>query len=192
MARLLLINLFISLLWPTLTGSYSLGGLFLGFGLGFLILTFVQPRYGFFSLGLAGFTLYVAYAILQSNLRLAWLVLRVLLTPNVQLRPAIVGIPLQISDPFDITVLASIITLTPGTISVDLESHPEGSNILYVHTINLDDPAHFRQEIRASFENRIHQLRQELEAMGAPAATAADAGVETSIKMQAHAKGDAP
>ncbi|RME58514.1 MAG: hypothetical protein D6790_11845 [Caldilineae bacterium] len=168
MARLLVINLFISLLWPTLTGNYDLRALFLGFGLGFVILTFVQPHYGRFILGLITFTAYVAFAILQSNLRLAWLVLRVLVSSNVQLRPGIVGVPLRIRDPFEITVLASVITLTPGTLSVDLGADAAGAPVLYVHTIDLSTPHAFRHQIQNSFEERILALRRHLDAMNAP------------------------
>jgi len=164
MARLLIINLFISLLWPTLNGDYSLSALFSGFLLGFVVLAIVRRSYGRYFYFAAEFLLYVLFAILQSNLKLAVLVLRTIFNPNRKLRPGIVAIPLTITDPFERTLLASVITLTPGTLSVDLGQR-KGQEVLYVHSIDLKDPVNFSQEIKTSFEDRIlrlHALQTEL------------------------------
>jgi len=164
MARLLIINLFISLLWPTLNGDYSLRALFTGFLLGFVVLAIVKRSYGKFFFYAAGFLLHVLYAILQSNLKLAWLVLGTIFNRRKKLQPGIVAVPLEITGPFERTLLASVITLTPGTISVDLGQR-DGQDVLYVHAIDLADPEAFRQEIKRSFADRIlrlHRLQADL------------------------------
>lgn len=164
MTRLLIVNLFISLLWPTLNGEYSLGALFTGFLLGFVVLTIVRRSYGRFFFYAAGFLLYVLFAILQSNLKLAGLVLGTVFSPGKTLRPGIVAVPLTITDPFERTLLASVITLTPGTLSVDLGQR-EGQDVLYVHAIDLHDVETFRRDIKESFEDRIlhlHSLQADL------------------------------
>ncbi len=126
MQRLLVLNLFISLLWPILNGDHSLRALLIGFILGFVLLSIVQRKYGYYTLKLFRFTAYVLYAILQSNLRLAAIVLANALRSTSSLRPGIVAVPLALTNPLDITVLASIITLTPGTLSVDLDENVHG------------------------------------------------------------------
>ncbi len=164
MSRLLIINLFVSLLWPTLNGEYSLSALFTGFLLGFVVLSIVKRSYGKFFFYATGFLLYVLYAILQSNLKLAWLVLAAVVNPATQLQPGLVAVPLRITDPFERTLLASVITLTPGTISVDLGRRDE-QDVLYVHAIDLRDPNAFRREIREDFEDRIlylHDLKSDM------------------------------
>lgn len=164
MTRLLIINLFISLLWPTLNGEYSLNALFTGFLLGFVVLAVVRRNYGKYFFYAAGFLVYVLYAILQSNLKLAWLVLRTVANPSTGLQPGIVAVPLTITDPFERTLLASMITLTPGTLSVDLGQR-DGQDVLYVHAIDLGDVEAFRREIKTSFEDRIlrlHRLQADL------------------------------
>lgn len=164
MTRFLIINLFISLLWPTLNGEYSLTALFTGFLLGFAVLALVKRSYGRFFFDAAGFLLYILYAILQSNLKLAWLVLGTIVNPRTKLQPGIVAVPLTITDPFERTLLASLITLTPGTISVDLGQR-DGQELLYVHAVDLDDVDGFRREIKESFEDRIlhlHRLQADL------------------------------
>ncbi|MFZ1753687.1 MAG: Na+/H+ antiporter subunit E [Caldilineaceae bacterium] len=157
MARLLIINLFLSLLWPTLNGDYSLSALFTGFLLGFVVLTIVRRSYGRYFYFVGEFLFYVLFAILQSNLRLAVLILRTIFNPSRRLSSGIVAIPLTITDPFERTLLASVITLTPGTLSVDVGQR-KGQEVLYVHSIELKDPATFSQEIKTSFEDRILRL----------------------------------
>ncbi len=164
MARLLIINLFISLLWPTLNGEYSLSALFTGFLLGFVVLAIVRRSYGRYFYFAAEFLFYVLFAILQSNLKLAVLILRTIFNPSRQLSPGIVAIPLTITGPFERTLLASVITLTPGTLSVDV-GRRKGQEVLYVHSIDLADPVIFCQEIKTNFEDRIlrlHALQGEL------------------------------
>lgn len=164
MTRLLIINLFVSLLWPTLNGQYTLGELFFGFLLGFVVLSVVKRSYGRYFFHAAGFLFYVLYAILQSNLKLAWLVMRAIVNSRTNLQPGIVAVPLTITDPFERTLLASVITLTPGTLSMDL-GRRDGQDVLFVHTVDLHDTGAFIREIQESFESRIlylHQLQADL------------------------------
>ena len=126
MQRLLVLNLFISLMWPILNNDYTLGALLLGFVFGFVLLSLVQRRYGLYTLRAAGFVAYVLLAILQSNIRVAAKVLAGAAGVRNTLRPGIVAVPLELTNPFDITVLATVITLTPGTLSVDLGEDVSG------------------------------------------------------------------
>ena len=120
MQRLLVLNLFISLLWPILNNEFTFSSLLIGFVLGFILLSLVQRRYGNYTVRAAWFAACVLYAILQSNLRLAGKVLANTVGVQSELHPGIVAVPLTLTNPFDITILASVITLTPGTLSVDL------------------------------------------------------------------------
>ena len=126
MQRLLVLNLFISLMWPILNNDYTLGALLLGFIFGFVLLSLVQRRYGLYTVRAAGFIAYVLLAILQSNIRVAAKVLAGAVGLPNTLRPGIVAVPLDLTNPFDITVLATVITLTPGTLSVDLGENVSG------------------------------------------------------------------
>ena len=120
MQRVLVMNLFISMLWPILNGEYTLRTLVIGFVFGFVLLSLVQRQYGYYTLQVVKFTAYVLYAILVSNLRLAVIVISKTFGAGPKLRPGIVAVPLNLTNPFDITILATVITLTPGTLSVDL------------------------------------------------------------------------
>ncbi len=126
MQRLLVLNLFISLMWPILNNDYTLGALSLGFVFGFVLMSLVQRRYGLYAMRAAGFGVFVLWAILQSNVQLALKVLASSAGFQPTMRPGIVAVPLTLTNPFDITVLATIITLTPGTLSVDLGEDVSG------------------------------------------------------------------
>src|SRR5690606_36438948 len=75
-------------------------------------------------------TLLFLYELLASAIRVALIVLR----PDMDkvIEPAIVAVPLTVQSDAQITLLANLITLTPGTLSVDLS--PDRS-LLYVHTL---------------------------------------------------------
>ena len=126
MQRLLVLNLFISLLWPILNNEFTFSSLLIGFVLGFILLSLVQRKYGNYTVRAAWFAACVLYAILQSNLRLAGKVLANTVGVQSKLHPGIVAVPLTLTNPFDITILATVITLTPGTLSVDLGEDVSG------------------------------------------------------------------
>jgi multicomponent Na+:H+ antiporter subunit E len=55
----------------------------------------------------------------------------------------------------EILLVANLISLTPGTLSIDLS---EDRSILYVHVMFLDDPARFRQSIKDGVERRVLEV----------------------------------
>jgi multicomponent Na+:H+ antiporter subunit E len=59
--------------------------------------------------------------------------------------------------PAAITLLANLITLTPGTLSIDVS---DDRKTLYVHTVNLNDPESFRKSIKEGFERRVQELME--------------------------------
>ena len=95
------------------------------------------------------FFLFYLLEVLVSNLRVA----RDVLSPRPRIRPAIVAVPLEpgLSDR-QIMLLANLITMTPGTLSLDVS--PERDR-LFIHVLNLEDPEAFRNEIKENFEARI-------------------------------------
>ena len=66
-----------------------------------------------------------------------------------------VAVPLDVTRPSSITLLANIITLTPGTLSLDVA--PSG-NVLYVHAMHVQDADAFRKEIKDGFERYIKEI----------------------------------
>ncbi len=100
------------------------------------------------------FFIYLVWQIILSNIQIAWLVIQ----PRLKLDPGIIGVPLKLSTGLEITMLASAITLTPGTISVELEQDEEGNSILFVHNLTVHDPVAYRESVHQGFERMILRI----------------------------------
>jgi multicomponent Na+:H+ antiporter subunit E len=151
--RILLLNLILVVLWMFATGVFTLANAVLGFFLTFLVLAWVQPLLGrtnyFRKLPLAcAFTLVFLWEVVKSNVRVAWDVL----TPRTLRRPGIVAVPLDANTPLEIATLANVITLTPGTLCLDVS---DDRRTMYVHAMFVDDPDEVRRQIKDRFERWI-------------------------------------
>jgi multicomponent Na+:H+ antiporter subunit E len=71
------------------------------------------------------------------------------------MRPGILAIPLELESDVQIMVLASLITLTPGTLCLDIS---EDRRTIYVHVMYLHDPDRVRQTIKDGFEKRVREV----------------------------------
>jgi multicomponent Na+:H+ antiporter subunit E len=151
----LLWNLLLALTWAFGTGSFTLGNLTLGFVLGYLILLFlphITPSSYFAKLRhLVSFLAFFTWELLRASLRVAYDVV----TPRLRSRPAIVAVPLDVTSDEEIALLATLVTLTPGSMS--LEISPD-RRVLYVHGMFVDDPEVFRRSIKEGFERRIMEF----------------------------------
>ncbi|MDP2238860.1 MAG: Na+/H+ antiporter subunit E [Burkholderiales bacterium] len=82
-------------------------------------------------------------------------VARLVLGPEARLRPAFVSVPLALSHPQSIALLASIITMTPGTVSADLA--PDRRTLL-VHALDCADPARLVADIKRRYEQPLLEI----------------------------------
>jgi multicomponent Na+:H+ antiporter subunit E len=76
----------------------------------------------------------------------------IVLSPRMDLKPGIIAYPLKVDRDFEITILANLITLTPGTLSVDVS---DDRRILYVHAMDASDPEATKRDIAEGFERKI-------------------------------------
>lgn len=154
--NLLAIHVFLAVGWAAILGSFSLGTLSAGFALGYALLWLVRPLYGptdYFERfwRVLGLVVVFLYELVVSSLRVVWDVL----TPTHYSRPGVVAIPLRVESPAEITVLANLISLTPGSLSVELS---EDDRTLYVHAMFIDDVDTIRREIQETFESRVLEV----------------------------------
>jgi multicomponent K+:H+ antiporter subunit E len=89
--------------------------------------------------------------IVIANLRVA----RLILGPRARLRPAFFVVPVALRDPYPVTLLASIISLTPGTVSADLSAD---GRALLVHGLDVDDVPGTVSRIRARYERPLMEI----------------------------------
>ena len=152
----LLWNLSLAVTWVVLTGRMTLVDLFGGFILASGVNYLLQRGRGvpkpflklYRSVDLLAF---LAWELVLSNLRIAHDVL----TPTHYMRPAIVGVPLTARTDAEITLLANLVTLTPGTLSLWVSSD---RSVLYVHAMYVVDREHLIAEIKNGFERRVLEL----------------------------------
>lgn len=75
--------------------------------------------------------------------------------PVVPMRPGIVGVPIRFRGTADALMLTNHVTLTPGTIVVDVD---EQAGMFYVHTIDASDPERLRREVQLLHEKVVRRL----------------------------------
>lgn len=97
------------------------------------------------------FILFFFWELLLANLRVAYDVL----TPRHRMRPGVIAIPLDAQSRGEITLLANFITLTPGTLSLDVSDDRQA---LYIHAMYIDDADEFRRRIKANLERRMLEV----------------------------------
>jgi multicomponent Na+:H+ antiporter subunit E len=153
------INLVLTLVWAGLLGGITLANLVSGFVVSYLLLWLVTrgqrghdnyfgklPRF-------IGFVGYYLWELLVSNAIIAYDVL----TPTHHMKPGVIGIPIDAKTDLEITVLANLITMTPGTLSLDIS--PDRKT-LYVHAMYIRDPEKLRADIKQNLERRVLALLQ--------------------------------
>ena len=89
--------------------------------------------------------------IIVANFEVAKLVLR----PNNMLNPGWIAVPVELPHPFQRTILASTISLTPGTVSVDFSAD---QTVLYVHVLNLENSEAMIEQIKTRYEAGIKEI----------------------------------
>jgi len=154
--NIFLINIILMLAWAMVNGEITPGNLLAGFVLGYLMLALTQRALGTSSYtsrvpAVIAFVGYFLWELLKSNVRVAVEVL----TPGNDMKPGIVAVPLTCQRDLEIILLANLITLTPGTLSIDVS---DDKKVLYVHSMYIDDVEEFRASIKNGFEKRIMEL----------------------------------
>jgi len=149
----LLWNILLALTWAAVTGTFSIGNLLVGFVLGFAILFLIRriagiPNYFVEVRKVLSLILFLLWELLLANLRVAWEIVR----PRFRMRPGVIAIPLEAQTDFEITSLANLISLTPGSMSLDVSTDRK---VLYIHALDVQDPEELIGQIKEGFERRL-------------------------------------
>ncbi len=151
-----LTNLLLALAWMAMAGSSSWAHFLMGFVVAYGVLGWLGAltgQTGYFRKlhKTIGFVAFIIYQLVLSNLRVAYDVI----TPSANRSPAVIGVPLDATTDTEITLLANLITLTPGTLSLDVS---EDRKTLFVHAMFAEDAEAFCREIKQGFERRVLEL----------------------------------
>lgn len=153
-----LLNILLALAWAALVGNFAPVTLLAGYLFGYLALwmmQFILPESHYFGKvwQIIRFALYFLWELLKSNLLMAYYVV----APLSKMKPGIIAVPLDITTDAQITLLANMITLTPGTLSVDVSTD---RTVIYVHSVYVTNPDQFRNDIKNGFEKAILEVTQ--------------------------------
>ncbi|MEU3308356.1 Na+/H+ antiporter subunit E [Nocardiopsis sp. NPDC055551] len=99
------------------------------------------------ALRLLWFPFYAGGEITKTSFQVMWDIV----TPGSASTPAFVEVPIRGRTDFEVTMLANLISLTPGTVTVAVRHEP---STLWVHGLYVQDRESFREDIRA-MEDRI-------------------------------------
>ncbi len=156
-AYLFSLNVMLMLAWSALTAEFSAFNLLGGFALGWMVLWFIQPLYGrdnkYFRKPWLTAALIVRFVfeLLVSSLRVAWEIL----TIKSYSRPGIIAVPLDVETDMQILLLGNYISLTPGSLMLDIS---EDRKTLYLHSMFAGDPDKVRASIKNGIEKRILEI----------------------------------
>ncbi|VAW22429.1 Na(+) H(+) antiporter subunit E [hydrothermal vent metagenome] len=148
----------LAVIWAAITGSFSAPNLLLGGSVAILALLvirkeFAPPVYLRKIRRAASLAVLFLHELALSAYRVSVLIL----SPNMKskLKPGIIAFPLSVTSDVEITLLANLITLTPGTLSIDVS---EDRKFLYVHALSVPDKKALVKEIAGGFEAKIIEV----------------------------------
>lgn len=156
MAIQLLLNVFLAFIWMFLSINFTGQGFIIGFLLGLFMLYIMRNIFS------SRFYLIRVWAIIKLTLlffKELWVanidVVKLVLAPKEKMQPAFFEYPTILEKDWEITLLSSLITLTPGTIVVHVS---DDSRTLYIHAINIDEVEDTIASIKNSFEKAILEV----------------------------------
>ncbi|MFD0931443.1 Na+/H+ antiporter subunit E [Psychroflexus salinarum] len=151
-------NILLMLIWVFLTGEYNFNNFLFGLGLSFIILWIISgnddkssKKYFKIVPKIITFVLFFFWELIKANIQVAYEVI----TPNLNMKPGIVALPLDAKTDLEITLLANLITLTPGTLALDVSTD---RSVLYVHAMYVIDKKDFIEDIKQGFEKRLLEI----------------------------------
>ena len=146
-------NVLLAVFWALASGRLTLGSLATGFLAGLLVLFLTRRAIGAEAYLLKfphtmNLILYFVYDLVTANLRLARHVVR----GKRDLKPAIIAIPMDAESDGEITLLASLIALTPGTLTLDVS---RDRKTIFIHSMYAEDVEDVRRQIKEGLEKKI-------------------------------------
>ncbi|TYR78730.1 Na+/H+ antiporter subunit E [Priestia megaterium] len=152
----LLLNVIIAFTWMFLRGIWTGPSFLIGFFWGAVIIftfrRFFHQRFYLEKIyAIVKLLLIFLRELFKSNIAVIQDVLR----PKLKLQPAIFAMPTRLEKDWEITTLSLLITLTPGTLVIDVS---DDNSTLYIHAMNTDDIDEVIKDIQHTFEKAIMEV----------------------------------
>lgn len=149
-------NLLLAFTWVALTGALYFSNFYFGFLLGFFLLWLtrrneIDKRYFNRVPKIIAFIFYFIWEMIKANIHVAYDVI----TPRFFMKPGIVKYPLVAKSDFEINILATMISLTPGTLILDIS---DDKKAIYIHVMYLEDKEKFIANTKNNLERRLLEI----------------------------------
>lgn len=151
-------NLLLATCWVFLTGSFEFINYLFGFAVGYLVIALIHqlvpalhgypqriPRF-------FGFVGYFSWALILSNIKVA----TDIVTPPWYMKPGVLRFPLSAKSDLEITLVANFISLTPGTLVLDVS---DDKAALFVHAMFLHDEKQVLADLRELEQRLLNVIR---------------------------------
>ncbi len=145
MSRRIVIVAWLTAVWVTLWESLSWANVIGGLVVALAVVAILPPRdhgpgVGFRPLAALKLFLYFDWKLIQASAIVAWEVI----TPGSRINPAVVSVHLRSRLPGIATAVASMVSLTPGTLTLEVD---EETMTLYIHVLHFRDLAETRESV---------------------------------------------
>ena len=156
MAFQLLVNILIAIIWQFLQNSFTLSSFITGFLMGIIILVILRRA--------LTFNLYLVKVWAAIKLILIFLtelikanidVIKIVLSPKMTHQPGIIALETELKTDVEVTLLASLISLTPGTVSMDFS---KDNRTIYIHSLDCKN----KKEVLAGIQNNCERAIMEV------------------------------
>lgn len=156
MIKFFLMNLLLSFIWVALTGSLYYSNFIFGYLLGFGVLWIMNrnetdQRYFYRAPKIISFFFFFLFELIKANVQVAYDVI----TPKYFFKPGIVRYPVNTTTDFEINILATFISLTPGTLIIDIS---DDKKAIYIHVMYLKDEEQFIRTLKTGVERKLLEI----------------------------------
>jgi len=153
MTRTVLVNLLLALAWGAVTGSFTLLNLVFGFVIAAIALWIIREQFNTSAYIKRAWRVTSLIFVFLKDLAVSALrVAAIVLSPTRRYRPGFIAFPLTATRNAEIALLANMITLTPGTLSVDVS---DDKSTLFIHCFDVPDTEALKRSIAEGFERKI-------------------------------------
>lgn len=156
MTTQILINLLIALTWMLLNENWDIVSFTVGYVIGFFIISsmrrfFPVPFYGKKMIAVIKLLLLFIIELFKSSIT----VLKEIIRPTIKIKPGIFRADTILESDFEISLLVSLLTLTPGSVVMEID---QKAKVLFIHAMDADDFHNNIQKTKRRFEKAIIEV----------------------------------
>lgn len=152
----LMINVLLAFLWVFMNGDFTVGTFVTGYLIG-LVAVYVLRNFlpGRFYIKRLYWIIKLFFIFIIELTKANLEVVRIVMSPKIDIHPGFYAYPSDLEEEWEVALLSTLITLTPGTVVVAISE--DYSNI-YIHGLDMEDADEEIENIKTSFENVIKEV----------------------------------